>query len=87
MLACRHWKATTLYHQTKDPYYVKDFLGHKSLKSTEVYITLESTIFEPSSDEFTVKAVTEPKEIKTLLEVGFEYVCLKDDLVFFRKRK
>ncbi len=27
----RHWKATTLYHQTKDPYYVKDFLGHKSL--------------------------------------------------------
>ncbi len=35
----RHWKATTLYHQTKDPYYVKDFLGHKSLTSTEIYIS------------------------------------------------
>jgi hypothetical protein len=27
------------------------------------------------------------KEIKALLEVGFEYVCEKDGLLFFRKRK
>ncbi len=83
----RHWKATTLFHQTRDPYYVKEFLGHKSLKSTEIYITIERTIFEPSSDEFTVKMVTKPDEIKALLEVGFEYVCKKDELVFLRKRK
>jgi integrase len=36
----RHWKATMLYHKTKDFYYVKDFLGHKSLKNTEIYITI-----------------------------------------------
>jgi len=84
----RHWKATMLYHQTKDPYYVKEFLCHKSLKSTEIYITIERTIFEPSnSDEFTVKVVSEPKEIKSLLKVGFEYVCQKDELMFLRKRK
>jgi len=33
----RHWKATMLYHKTKDPYYVKDFLGYKSIKNTEIY--------------------------------------------------
>jgi len=83
----RHWKATTLYHQTKDPYYVKEFLGHKSIKSTEIYITIERTIFEPSSDEYTVKIAKDPKDIKDLLEAGFEYVCNKEELVFLRKRK
>jgi integrase len=83
----RHWKATTLYHQTKDPYYVKEFLGHKSIKSTEIYITIERTIFEPSSDEFIVKVAKEPEDIKGLLEIGFEYICEKDGLVFLRKRK
>jgi integrase len=83
----RHWKATKLYHQTKDPYYVKEFLGHKSIKSTEIYITIERTIFEPSNDEYTVKIAKDPKDIKDLLEAGFEYVCNKEELVFLRKRK
>jgi len=84
----RHWKATMLYHKTKDPYYVKDFLGHKSIKNTEIYITVERTIFGDScNDEFTVKVASNPEEIKALLEVGFEYVCEKDGLLFFRKRK
>ncbi len=84
----RHWKATTLYHQTKDFYYVKDFLGHKILKNTEIYITIERTMFgENGNDEFTVKVAEDPKEIKALLEVGFEYVCQKDTLIFLRKRK
>jgi integrase len=83
----RHWKATMLYHQTKDPYYVKDFLGHKELRNTEIYINIERTIFEPTSDEFTVKIAEKSEEVKALLEVGFEYVCQKDNLIFLRKRK
>ncbi len=83
----RHWKATTLYHQTKDPYYVKQFLGHKELRSTEIYINIERTLFEPGSDEFTVKVIDKSEEVKTLLEIGFEYVCQKDSLIFLRKRK
>ena len=39
------------------------------------------------NDEFTVKVASDPEEIKALLEVGFEYVCEKDGLLFFRKRK
>jgi integrase len=83
----RHWKATMLYHKTKDPYYVKNFLGHKSLKSTEIYINIEHTLFEPSDDAFTVKVAEKPEEVKALLEIGFEYVCQKDNLIFLRKRK
>lgn len=83
----RHWKATMLQHQTHDPWYVKQFLGHKSIKNTEIYINIEKTLFEPGSDEFTVKVTDKPEEVKSLLEVGFEYVCNKDNLIFLRKRK
>ena len=84
----RHWKATMLYHQTKDPYYVQHFLGHKKLTSTEIYINIEHTLFEAgANDEFTVKVTEKPEEIKALLEVGFEYVLQKDNLIFLRKRK
>jgi len=84
----RHWKATTLFHQTKDAYYVKEFLGHRSIKNTEIYITIERTIFnEYGDDEFTIKVADKPEDIKNLLEVGFEYTCEKDGLLFFRKRK
>jgi hypothetical protein len=27
-----------------------------------------------------------PEEVKALLEAGFDYVCEKDELMFFRKR-
>ena len=37
----RHWKATTLYHRTKDPLFVRDFLGHKSIQNTEKYVNIE----------------------------------------------
>jgi hypothetical protein len=40
-----------------------------------------------TTDEFTVKVAEKTEEVKALLEVGFEYICQKDDLMFFRKRK
>jgi integrase len=83
----RHWRATMLYHQTKDPYYVKQFLGHKSLKNTEIYINIERSLFGEYSDEFTVRVASKPEEIKELLETGFDYICEKDGLMFFRKRR
>jgi integrase len=84
----RHWRATMLYHQTKDILHVKEFLGHRSLDSTLTYINIERAIFGcPDSSEFHVKVAQTPEEIKALLEVGFEYVCEKDGLLFFRKRK
>ena len=59
-----HWKASMLYHETKDPHYVKQFLGHKSLMSTEVYINIERAVFESTNDSFTVKTAQTPEEIQ-----------------------
>ncbi|MGQ9625180.1 MAG: hypothetical protein ACUVT9_07425 [Candidatus Bathycorpusculaceae bacterium] len=65
-----------------------EFPGHKSIKNTEIYITIERTIFSGSSnDEFTVKVANTAEEIKSLLEASFDYMCEKDLLMFFRKRK
>ena len=83
----RHWVGTMEYHKTKDPWHVKRVLGHKSLKSTEIYINIEQALFEEAPEEFHVKVAEKPDEIKALLEVGFEYVCERDGLMFFRKRK
>jgi len=60
---------------------------HKSLDTTQLYIQLQKALFRTDSDEFTVKVATAAAEIQGLLEVALEYVCQKDDLLFFRKRK
>jgi len=36
----RHWKATMLYHQTKDVICVQRFLGHKKNENTMLYIKI-----------------------------------------------
>jgi hypothetical protein len=72
---------------TKDILYVKEFLGHNKVETTLLYIQLAETIFKALTDEFTVRIVAKPEEIKALLEVGFEYICEKDHLLYFRKRK
>jgi hypothetical protein len=76
-----------LYHQTKDILYVKEYLGHNKIDTTLLYIQLAETIFKNLNDEFTVKIANKKEDIKALLEVGFEYICEKDELYYFRKRK
>ena len=67
--------------------YVMQYLGHKKVESTLLYIQLEQALFQDTSDEFTVRIATKRDEIKEFLEAGFEFVCQKDELVYFRKRK
>lgn len=76
-----------LYHETKNPVLVKEFLGHRTLDTTLLYIQTEKSLFKDENENFTVKAVKDTQEIHELLEVGFEYICEKDGLMFFRKRK
>ncbi|MCX8178180.1 MAG: site-specific integrase, partial [Candidatus Bathyarchaeota archaeon] len=83
----RHWKATMEYHKSKDPLYVKELLGHKKLDTTLLYIQIERALFQSDGDEFTVKVAKTPEEIQSLLAVGFEWVGMKDGLVYLRKRK
>jgi integrase/recombinase XerD len=84
----RHWKATIEQHKTKDPWHVKEILGHKSIQSTEVYIHIEKQTYQNGlNDEFIVKVAKTPQEITELIEANFEYIMTKDDLAYFRKRK
>lgn len=83
----RHWKATMLYHQTKDILYVMRFLGHRNIKNTLIYIQLEEAIFKKQDDEFICKTAKSVEEAKVLVEAGFEYVCEFDGVKLFRKRK
>jgi len=84
----RHWKGTMEYHKTKDIFYVKELLGHKSIQSTQVYIHIERGLFlNAPPDDYHVKVAKTQEEITQLLETGFEYVLQKDGLAFFRKRK
>jgi len=88
MYTLRHWKATMLYHQTKDILYVMKFLGHKNIKNTLLYVTIDSTIFGlEDNDEFTVKVAETLKEACELLEAGFKYVTDMNGKKIFRKRK
>jgi hypothetical protein len=44
-------------------------------------------LFKNEPENFIVKATKETEEVQALLEVGFEFICQKDNLMFFRKRK
>jgi len=83
----RHWKATTLYHQTKDILYVKKFLGHKTLQSTLIYIDLEKALFNTKNDEFTVKVADTLEEACQFAEMGFEKFDEFEGKHLYRKRK
>jgi integrase len=83
----RHWKGTMEYHKTKDPWHVKRILGHKTLKSTEVYINIDQAMFETSCDGYHVKVAHGLKEACQLVETGFECVTEMESSKIFRKRK
>jgi len=84
----RHWRATMEYHRTRDIMHVKSFLGHKEVRNTEIYITLERKIFgDETSDQFHFATAKTMEEAGKLIELGFEYVCHHKGIMLFRKRK
>jgi integrase len=84
----RHWKATMLYHKTRDIFYVKDFLRHRDIRNTMIYINVERMLFQNSDNgEFHVKVAKTLNEACDLIKVGFEYVTDMDEVKLFRKRK
>jgi integrase len=84
----RHWKATMEYHYTKDILHVKEFLGHKEIDSTLVYIQLDKSLFQNLPDEsFIIRAAQTKEEAIKLGEVGFEPFVVMEGVQLFRKRK
>ena len=59
----------------------------RALDNRQRYINIERTLFELTSDDFTVRVVEKPEDVKELLDASFEWVGQKDNLIFLRKRK
>ena len=83
----RHWKATMLYHQTKDILYVMDFLGHKNIKNTLRYVQLEESLYQRENEDFICKVASTIEEAKTLIESGFQFICDFNGAKLFKRRK
>jgi len=79
----RHWKATMEYHKTRDILHVMSLLGHRNIENILIYTQLISY----ESDEYHSAVAKSVDEARKLVEEGFDYVCQKDDLMLFRKRK
>jgi integrase len=80
----RHFRATMLYHQTKDLLYVQSFLGHRSISNTLRYTQL---LQEKEEGGYICKVAGTLEEASGLIEGGFEYVTEMDGIKLFRKRK
>jgi integrase len=84
----RHWRATMEYHYTKDIIHVKNFLGHKEIDNTLIYIQLDQNLFKNvPNDEFIIKAVHTVEEAVKLGEIGFEPFDIVNGVRLYRKRK
>jgi integrase len=83
----RHYKATQLYHQTRDILYVMKFLGHRDVKNTLIYIDLDIACYSKGGDEYHAKTARTETEALALIEAGFEYVCGIGEAKLFRKRR
>ena len=76
-----------LYHQTKDPWYVIEYLGHTSLQHTRKYVVLERTLFGSGSEDYVCKVAKSVEEATELIELGFEFVNEINGHFLYRRRK
>jgi hypothetical protein len=86
----RYWKGTMLYHCKPDILYVAEFLGHKSIENTRLYIQLEKSLFKNISiNEWITRVAKNTLECCELMTVGFEYHTgtFEDGGKIFRKQK
>lgn len=83
----RTWKATMEYHQTRDPYYVMDFLGHTSLQHTRLYVQLDKALFKDQKNDMICKIAKTEEEAKELIELGFTFSNQIGQSYLYWKRK
>ena len=75
------------YHVTKDILHVKEMLGHKTVKSTEIYIHLEAQLFESLESEYEVRRARSVKGMMALAAVGFEKFDEIEGIHLYKKPK
>ena len=71
------------YSKTKDILHVMKMLGHRNIQNTLLYTQLISF----QNDEFHSATAKTVQDAQKLVEAGFEYVCVFDEVKLFRKQK
>jgi len=83
----RHWKATTYMHSVHDAWEVKSVLGHKSIKSTEIYIHIDQMTSNYSKQWSSLVTHNLEEETKAI-DTGYELVrTINETTAIYRKRK
>jgi hypothetical protein len=62
------------YYRIRDIFYVMQFLGHKKIENTLLYVLLTNSIFQDRDDKYICKAAKTAQEAVQLIELGFEYM-------------
>lgn len=85
----RHWKATMEYYRTRDIFHVMQFLGHRKIENTLLYVQLTNSIFQDVDNQYICKVAKTAQEAIQLVELGFEYVTGEygDGGKLFKKKK
>lgn len=86
----RHWKGTMEYHNTKDIKHVQYILGHKSSKTTDLYINLEQATFltNNNDEQWITKVSHNLEEEAHLIEANFTLVrSINETTAIYKKRK
>ena len=77
-----------VFSKFKDIVHVQQVLGHRDIKSTMIYITVEQAIYQELEEHFISKIAKTAEEARELVDLGFEYVCTTpESIMLFRKRK
>jgi len=83
----RHWAGTMLAQMTNgNVLTVMTQLGHKNVENSMKYINIYKLRFKTETD-FEVVTASTPDEIKAAISSGFEFVCEKAGLMFFKRIK
>lgn len=64
-----------------------NFLGHRDVKNTLIYIDLESVCYSKGDENYHARTAKTETETIQLVEAGFEHVCDIGEAKLFRKRK
>ncbi len=79
-----------LYHYKPDLLLVAEFLSHRELENTRLYVQLEKNLFKNQpNEEYITKVAFNTQQCCELIEVGFDYQTgsFADGGKIFRKRK
>ena len=74
-------------HKWQDAWKVKQILGHKTIRSTEIYIHIDQMTSNYGTDDYVTKTATTIEERRKLIELGFEKHDEIDGIAIYRKRK